>query len=58
MLILIKITLEKFISTDVAKVIALLLRVILQGNGLKAAQKSPNKFSYVYVSYLLYQNFA
>ena len=41
-----KIIFENVISIDFAKGIALLLRFILQGNGLKVAQKSPsNKFS-------------
>ena len=46
MLLLTKIIFENVISIDVAEGIALLLRLILQDNGLKVAQKSPsNKFS-------------
>ena len=46
MLILTKNISEKIISTGVAKGVTLLLGPILQRNGFKAAQKSPNnKFS-------------
>ena len=40
MLLMTKIIFENVISIDVAKGIALLLRLILKGNGLKVAQKS------------------
>ena len=54
MLLFTKINFENVISIDVAKGIALLLRLILQGNGLKVAEKSPSNKSSVKSEFLTY----